>query len=286
MSKSNQSYKELAIPHFSEVFHLIDEVMKKFGVPYYLIGASAIALELLKDNIKPSRGTKDIDFAIMLSSMKEYEAIGEALKIKGFRKAKEPWTYYFEKDNVVIDLLPFGQIQENDTEDFNKRYSDLHILGFQEVLESPSPIQIENRWVSVPPLAGMILLKLIAWSDRPEERDNDLGDILKIITHFYDIGFDKITEEHYDTMITDDFDEKIIAAEVLGREARKYLKKSKPFNDRIQKVVAENLTEVHISAIAKEWSRQSEDDVEYTFSLLKAFQKGITKGNDLKKRRR
>ncbi|MDO6438767.1 hypothetical protein Q4534_15190 [Cyclobacterium sp. 1_MG-2023] len=280
MSKSNQSYKELAIPHFSEVFHLIDEVMEQFGVPYYLIGANAIALELLKDGFKPSRGTKDIDFAIMLSSMKEYEEIGEALKIKGFRKAKEPWTYYFEKDNVVIDLLPLGQIQENDTEDFNKRYSDLHILGFQEVLESPSSIRIENKWVNVPPLAGMILLKLIAWSDRPEERDNDLGDILKIITHFYDIEFDKITKKHYDTMITDDFDERVIAAEVLGREAREYLKKSKQFNDRIQKVVAENLTEVHLSGIAKEWSRQSEDDVEYTFSLLKAFQKGITKEND------
>ena len=68
MSKSNQTYKELAIPHFSEVFDIIDEVMREHAVPYYLIGASAIALELLKSDIKPSRGTKDIDFAIMLSS--------------------------------------------------------------------------------------------------------------------------------------------------------------------------------------------------------------------------
>ncbi len=178
MSTSNQTYKELAIPHFSEVFHLIDTVMQQYKVPYYLIGASAIALELLKANIKPSRGTKDIDFAIMISTIRDYEEIGKALETKGFRKAKEPWTYYFQKDNVVIDLLPFGQIEENDTEHFNKRYSDLHIIGFQEVLESPSSVQIEDKWVNIPPLAGMILLKLIAWSDRPEERDSDLGDIL------------------------------------------------------------------------------------------------------------
>ncbi len=111
MSKLNQTYKELAIPHFSEVFNIIDTVMKQLSVPYYLIGANAIALELLKEGIKPNRGTKDIDFAIMLSSMKEYENIRKALEAKGFRKAKEPWTYFYEKENVVIDLLPFGQIQ-------------------------------------------------------------------------------------------------------------------------------------------------------------------------------
>lgn len=45
MNTSNQTYKELAIPYFKEVFKAIDEVMLKFNVPYYLIGASAIALE-------------------------------------------------------------------------------------------------------------------------------------------------------------------------------------------------------------------------------------------------
>ena len=52
MSISNQTYKELAIPYFKEVFDCIDAVMMKLNVPYYLIGASAIALELLKDNNK------------------------------------------------------------------------------------------------------------------------------------------------------------------------------------------------------------------------------------------
>lgn len=281
MSKLNQTYKELAIPHFSEVFNIIDTVMKQLSVPYYLIGANAIALELLKEGIKPNRGTKDIDFAIMLSSMKEYENIRKALEAKGFRKAKEPWTYFYEKENVVIDLLPFGQIQENDTEDFNKRYSDLHIIGLQEILESPNSLPIEEKWVNIPPLAGMILLKFVAWSDRPEDRDNDLVDILKIIEHFYDIEFDKITEQHYDIMDTHDFDEKRIAAEVLGREARVYLNKSDQLKDRIHKIVNDNLTEIKLSDIAKQWARQSGEDVEYTFSLLVAFQKGIRKDSEL-----
>ena len=72
MTTLNQSYKELAIPYFKEVFEIIDEVMIKHSIPYYLIGVSAIALELLKKGIKPGRATKDIDFAIMISTFDEY----------------------------------------------------------------------------------------------------------------------------------------------------------------------------------------------------------------------
>ena len=77
---SNQSYKELAIPHFKQVFEIVDGIMVKLGIPYYLIGASAIALELLKKGVKPSRGTKDIDFAIMISSLEQYDKLRESLK--------------------------------------------------------------------------------------------------------------------------------------------------------------------------------------------------------------
>lgn len=72
----------------------------------------------------------------------------------------------------------------------------------------------------------MVILKLIAWSDRPEERENDLSDILKIIQHYHDLAWDEIVEQHHDTLVKDPFDQKIIAAEILGRNSRVYLQKS------------------------------------------------------------
>ena len=119
MSTSNQTYKQLSIPYFKEVFDCIDKVMIKLNVPYYLIGASAIALELLKEGIKPSRGTKDIDFAIMIASLQEFETIVEELSSYGFNKVEAPWTLYNDKFNVAIDLLPFGEIEENFTISMN-----------------------------------------------------------------------------------------------------------------------------------------------------------------------
>ncbi|WP_445736222.1 hypothetical protein [Mariniflexile sp.] len=168
MSIYNQTYKELAIPYFKEVFDIIDKVMLKLNVPYYLIGASAIALELLKDGIKPSRGTKDIDFAIMISSIQEFETIVKELGNYGFNKVEAPWPLYNDKFNIVIDLLPFGEIEEKFTANFNERYTDLPVLGFSEVLQDPETVQIKEKFIQIPSLPGMVILKLIAWSDRPE----------------------------------------------------------------------------------------------------------------------
>lgn len=276
MSTSNQTYKELSIPYFRESFDCIDEVMRELTIPYYLIGISAIALELLKEGIKPSRGTKDIDFAVMISSINEYEQISAALGAKGFNKVAAPWTFYSETYKVAIDVLPFGEIEEDYNVNFNERYTDLHMLGFREVMEEAVPVQIEEKIANIPPLAGMVILKLIAWSDRPEERENDLSDILKIIEHYYALKWDEIVEIHYDTLDKELFDQKIIAAEVLGRNARLYLDKSKDISERVLKVLETNLKDASKSAIAKEWARKLDVDIEYAFDLLTAFQKGIT----------
>ncbi len=276
MSTSNQTYKELAIPYFKESFDCIDEVMQELQIPYYLIGVSAIALELLKDGIKPGRGTKDIDFAVMISGINEYEKISEALVARGFKKVAAPWTFYSDVFKVAIDVLPFGEIEENYTVNFNDRYTDLHVLGFREVMEEAVQVEIEEKIANIPPLPGMVILKLIAWSDRPEERENDLSDILRIIQHYYTLKWDEIVEQHYDTLVIEPFDQLLISAEVLGRNSRLYLQKSEVISTRILKVLENNVQVATKSAIAKEWARKLDSDIEYAFDLLSAFQKGIT----------
>jgi predicted nucleotidyltransferase len=280
MSTLSQSYKELAIPYFKETFECLDEIMKKHQIPYYLVGVNAIALELLKKGIKPTRGTKDIDFAIMISSIEEYESITTDLIKTGYHKVEAPWTFYSEKYGIVLDVLPFGEIEEKNTENFTKRNTDLHLLGFQEVLSESTPFPIEEKIVNIPPLPGMILLKLIAWSDRPEERENDLEDILKIIQHYFELEFDEIVEFHNDVFPKDTFDQKIIAAEVLGRKAKHFLDKSEKLSERIHNVLEVNLKEGTKSKIARDWAKKLNSDIEYAQKLLLAFEKGLSYQKD------
>lgn len=276
MNTSNQTYKALAIPFFKEVFDIIDEVMLRLDVSYYLIGASAIALELLKDGIKPSRGTKDIDFAIMISSIQEFETIVEELANYGFNKVEAPWTLYNDEYNVAIDLLPFGEIEEKFTENFNNRYTDLHVLGFSEVLQYPETVQIEEKMVRVPSLPGMVILKLIAWSDRPEERNSDLGDILRIIEHYFSLNLDDIVEFHNDIFPEEGkLDQLKIAARVLGRKARPFLDISPAINERILKTINDNVIKVENSEIAKQWIRNKDWNLEYAVEILDELRIGL-----------
>lgn len=275
MSSSNQTYKELAIPHLREVFEAIDEVMLKYEVPYYLIGASAIALQLLKENIKPGRGTKDIDFAIMISSAGVFDSIVNELNKHGFNKVQAPWTLYHPGYNVAIDLLPFGETEGNITLNFHERQTDLHVLGFKEVLKDTNKVAIEEKYVQIPTLPGMVILKLIAWSDRPEDRGNDLYDILRIIEHYFSLNYDEIVEHHYDIFAERDFDQLMIAARVLGRHAGHFLIGSRQIKDRILLTLNNNTINPQTSIIARQWAQEKQWDLEYAHALLEELKSGL-----------
>jgi predicted nucleotidyltransferase len=271
----NKTYKELAIPYFNEVFNIIDNTLLKLNIPYYLVGVSAVALELLKEGIKPSRGTKDIDFAIMIGSITEFEQVVVELENEGFNKVKAPWTFYHPNYNLAIDLLPFGQIEENDTENFNERNTDLHVLGFKEVMQHAIPVAIEEKFAQIPPLHGMVILKLIAWNDRPEERDNDLKDILLIIKEYFDINSNEIFECHFDTF-PEEFDKIIVSARVLGRKAAKIIQVSDKVRNRVIEVLMKNTTNIENSPIADRWARENDWTIAYAISILENLKLGIS----------
>lgn len=273
---SNLTYRDLAIDYFLEVFQLVDEVMKDSKTPYYLIGVNATDIQLLKEKIKPARGTKDIDFAVMVPSFSVYDSIKEKLYKKGFNQAKEIYTLYHPAYNVVVDLLPFGQIEENDTIKFTDRSVDLIILGFKEILGETKTISIdENLFVQVPPLHGMIILKLIAWSDRPEHRTTDLEDIYRIVKHYYDIETDSVFNEHFDLLETSPIDQKKIAARIMGRKIASILAKSTILKNRINKVLEENTSDPIKSSIARHWASKYDIEVDYAIRLLNEISVGI-----------
>ncbi len=279
MKNTSQSYKKLGTPFFKETFELLDEAFRGRAIPYYLIGANAIALALMKEGIKPNRGTRDIDFAIMISNRNEYEELSDELYKKGFVKVAAPWTFRHPVFDTVIDVLPFGEIEEFYTENFDQRTTDLHVLGFKEVLSDPIQVCIEETFVNIPTLPGFIILKLTAWSDRPEERGNDLGDILFIISSYYNSNWDYILDNHAELLdLLEDKgkeDEWIVAARVLGRESAAYLQKSDRLKARILEVLDKNINDQFQSDIARQWAAKLDKSIDYTLSLLLAFLTGI-----------
>jgi predicted nucleotidyltransferase len=127
---------------------------------------------------------------------------------------------------VIIDLLPFGNLEQAKgliawPPDFAVEMST---IGFPEAYASSIEVRLaEDLIVKVASLAGLALLKIVAWSDRRFERDaQDFGLIMR---NYLDAG-------NRDRLYTDDgdcsdllndenFDYDKASARILGRDIRK-----------------------------------------------------------------
>ncbi len=89
----------------------------------------------------------DIDFAIMLPDMITYEKVFSDLLTSGFRDTKMPYRLIYDKTNTVINILPFGEIEEKGTVKFTERETELSVVGFKEVNEITQNLIIENTTI-------------------------------------------------------------------------------------------------------------------------------------------
>jgi predicted nucleotidyltransferase len=84
-----------------------------------------------------------------------------------------------------------------------------------------------------------VLLKLIAFDDRPEHRTKDVRDIANIINHFIDLQADLIYGNHVD-IFEDEKDQRTvqdISAIVIGREIKQICSSNNSLLERIQNIL-------------------------------------------------
>lgn len=91
--------------------------------------------------------------------------------------------------------------------------------GFPEAFESAIRIPLKKNEVRIASLSGLVLLKLIAYHDRPAERGKDLQDILFVAKNYLDAGADqKLYERDSDLLKNEEFDYVLAGARILGRD--------------------------------------------------------------------
>jgi predicted nucleotidyltransferase len=224
MSTSSTTYKDYSFSHHGEVYIILEKVFEQFGIVYYLIGANARDVQLYKAGIKPARGTADIDFAVMVPDFQVYDSLFEALVGYGFRKVHENYRMIYDKTDTVIDFMPYGKIEQDYTVTFVERNLTLSVLGFKEVgekTENFSPIE-ETYTIPVSPVEGILILKLVAWNERPDSRNKDLEDIAFLLKNGWDIYENEAYENHLD-LFDEHFEQTKVAARIIGRKMKPIL---------------------------------------------------------------
>jgi len=201
----------------------LERAFDKFGIDFYLVGA--VSRDVWMSGVNkfiPRRTTGDIGFAVLINNKGIYEKLRDYLvETEGFTPSRENAFVFIYKDGRQVDLLPFGAIEDEERRVTvqGTGFTSVHVDGFKEVYEKMLPeVELGKHRFKFCSLPGIILLKLIAWDDRPEARRDDVLDISDILNHYFEMNSDEIWEKHNDLFASEDADLKNIAAIVVGRQ--------------------------------------------------------------------
>lgn len=268
-------------PEIAEMLLALERGFQKFGIDFYLVGAVARDVWMSGiHKIAPRRVTGDIDFAVLINDHGTYEALKEYLiTSEGFHSYKGNSFVLIWKDKTQVDLLPFGEIEDEDgkVSTGGLGLTSISLQGFAEIYEDGLPeIELESKHrFKICTLPGIVLLKIIAWDDRPEARKDDIGDISDILNHFFDMCDNEIYEHHSD-LFGDEYEDRLhTAARVLGRQMNQIAKRNEKLFARIDKIIDENIAAGEKSKMAILMSGYFENTVEENIGLLHQLKQGF-----------
>ena len=237
--------------NFKSVFEKLEKALIEAEIDFYVLGALARDMHFSVEHID-TRTTADVDLAVYINSREDdkYKSLRNNLVLNhDFRETKNNNFALISPEGVTIDLLPFGEIEIQDGVRFEGEgllnikvngFKEVHLKGLQEVIsDNEVTFKVAN-------LSSIVLLKLIAFDDRPEWRTNDPGDIASIIANYFDLNADNIYENHNDLFETDQVELTDIAAQVIGREINIVLKENEKLHERVIHII-----ENHISKAEK-----------------------------------
>lgn len=256
-----------------EVFDALEEAFSVTGTDYYVIGAIARDVWYAKGS-KTFRQTKDVDFAILVGSKADYEAIKQYLKDnKQFIDSKRNLFVMITPSGIQVDIFPFGEIEIDDEVSFTEEgLANIKVNGFMEVYQSGTEkVEMETgHHFEVATLPSIVLLKLIAFDDRPEMRSKDARDIANIIHHFFDLKADYIYREHSDLFVDEDDDQTLeeIAAKVIGREIKKICADNQPLLERLKQILQSNIDIKEESLFIRNMVAETAGTVEKSIQLI------------------
>lgn len=193
---------------------ILGERAAEVGLDPLLVGAGARTLwsvALVGD--LPTRATKDVDLAVAVASWEQLRRLTSLLTPEGGIEHR------FVVDGVPVDVVPFGGVEADDR---TIRWQDDHVmnaLGLSEALATRVDVRLPGAVrTSIPSVAALAGLKLIAWLDRRSVDTRDAVDLATIM-EWWGAGplLDEVyAREHEDVLVSHDFDPARAGAALLG----------------------------------------------------------------------
>jgi len=212
---------------FAAAYQELGKVAHDMGVNYLVIGATARDLVMHHCyGAEIKRATRDVDFAINIPDWQTFKMLTTKLADIGYRETRQAHRL-ISPSGLPIDIVPFGDIENEDRNIDWPPNGDISMsaLGFSEACQDADQVIISKDPQVIIPVAspaGMTLLKLVAWLDRPTElREKDAQDLTYLCESYEKVPKvkDAIYEKMSDALERVDWDITQVAAYCLGIEA-------------------------------------------------------------------
>jgi predicted nucleotidyltransferase len=258
----------------------IKKVTDSLKISFFIVGAFArdIIMEYFY-GIKAPRMTMDIDLGIRVSSWNQFDLLINTLELnEDFKKLKEKQRVIY-KDNIKIDIIPFGSIS-NQNEEISwppENEVVMSVLGFNEVYNNSTLVILQNNpllEVKTPTLPGLAILKLLSWKDSSPRRTRDAEDLLFIVKKYEFTGIeDKLYKSELQLLQNEDFDNQIAGIVLLGKEMSKIC--TNKTIGYLKKIIYEETSENSDYNLIKDMMQIRSDDFDRILFLLRKLKEGI-----------
>jgi predicted nucleotidyltransferase len=191
-----------------------------------LVGALARDLLLFHaHNIPVSRATADIDIAFAVADWEEFSRLRAALLASAHFTAHNSMIHrFFHRQQGQMDIVPFGGLELPDGSIAWPPRGDevMTVVGFRDALASAMDAMLpKGQRVLVVSLSMLVVLKLVAWSDRhARSPGKDAADLLLILKNYLDAGNQsRLYDEAAHLLDQNDFDYERAGAWLAGHDA-------------------------------------------------------------------
>lgn len=261
-----------------EILEILESVFSQTGIDfYYLIGAIARDIWFSQERIS-SRTTRDMDFAIMVSDIDQFKETKQILiEQHGFTTVS--WNEFtLQNQGITIDLLPFGALEVMDGVTIQEGIGMHHIKvnGFKEIAKAGTmPYTTDDKTFQVATLPSIILLKLIAYDDRPEKRQKDPADIAGILSAYFEIEQNLFFDTHYDLLDQVDEGNELISAKLIGRQIKYILIENDFLKERLINILNKHIADSKGNRFVEIMATTLDQSVEKVLVYLHAMLGGI-----------
>ncbi len=239
------SYKidseKLAHPLLKPILRELDDYFKDLNVQFFVIGATARDIVMEIHNEKSGRLTHDLDIAIAINDWNQYAEIEKGIIwLENFKKDANQKQRFIYKDSFQLDIVPFGNIMKEDDKIFwpPDEQVAMSVLGFLEAKNDIIVVKIDEEFeINTISLAGIFILKIVAWKDRYLRGNKDADDIGFILINYLNICEEKAIDKYDEIYETDNFSTITAGAKLLGDDLFHILKINIKTKEAITKII-------------------------------------------------